>query len=58
LFGDDVDEEIKRIDKTKNLWKNLGAYNKEGSKSFSGSGFRKFNLRIFHEIKFTPFDDI
>jgi hypothetical protein len=34
LFGDDVDEEIKRIDKTKNLGKNLGAYNKEGSKSF------------------------
>lgn len=41
LFGNEVDEEMKRIDKTKSLGKNLSG-NDKNDKSFLGGGFRKF----------------
>ena len=55
LFGDDVDEEIKRIDKIKYLGRNLSGKDKE-DKSFLGQGFSRFHLRWkkgkFHMRKF------
>lgn len=55
LFGDDVDEEIKRIDKTKNLGRNMSSKDKE-DKSFLGQGFSRFHLSLkkgkFHKRKF------
>lgn len=41
LFGNEVDEEMKRIDKTKSLGKNLCG-NDKNDKSFLGGGFRNF----------------